>query len=218
MEKGRKVLEVNQESSHSLIFFSCYSFFLLDKAYVYPPPLIYTPADIINSSCLVREKRRYILGTSSFGDNCLIAYLLRDNNIEECNLEMYFSVDMEILGKITSHDLKPDGANVLVTEENKEEYIRFSEDTSMSYLLWCFFFIYILYILNHTLLQAAKVGGNKRRTSLSKSQCSFIRTCMAQFFNWQYVDLYSIMEYTLLSLFSEFAKPLFKFFFFFFAA
>lgn len=52
--------------------------------------------------------------------------LLRDNNIEECGLEMYFSVDMEILGKITSHDLKADGANVLVTEENKEEYIRSS--------------------------------------------------------------------------------------------
>lgn len=33
---------------------------------------------------------------------------------------------MEILGKITSHDLKPDGTNVLVTAENKEEYIRFS--------------------------------------------------------------------------------------------
>uniref|UniRef100_A0A8C6M942 E3 ubiquitin-protein ligase n=1 Tax=Nothobranchius furzeri TaxID=105023 RepID=A0A8C6M942_NOTFU len=48
---------------------------------------------------------------------------IRDNNIEECGLEMYFSVDMEILGKITSHDLKPDGANILVTEENKEEYI-----------------------------------------------------------------------------------------------
>uniref|UniRef100_A0AAY3ZZ89 E3 ubiquitin-protein ligase n=1 Tax=Denticeps clupeoides TaxID=299321 RepID=A0AAY3ZZ89_9TELE len=48
---------------------------------------------------------------------------IRDNNIEECGLEMYFSVDMEILGKITSHDLKPDGTNVLVTEENKEEYI-----------------------------------------------------------------------------------------------
>uniref|UniRef100_A0A665WP51 E3 ubiquitin-protein ligase n=1 Tax=Echeneis naucrates TaxID=173247 RepID=A0A665WP51_ECHNA len=48
---------------------------------------------------------------------------IRDNNIEECGLEMFFSVDMEILGKITSHDLKPDGANVLVTEENKEEYI-----------------------------------------------------------------------------------------------
>ncbi|XP_075994177.1 NEDD4-like E3 ubiquitin-protein ligase WWP1 isoform X2 [Genypterus blacodes] len=48
---------------------------------------------------------------------------IRDNNIEECDLEMYFSVDMEILGKITSHDLKPDGTNVRVTEENKEEYI-----------------------------------------------------------------------------------------------
>ncbi|XP_056100474.1 NEDD4-like E3 ubiquitin-protein ligase WWP1 [Rhinichthys klamathensis goyatoka] len=48
---------------------------------------------------------------------------IRDNNIEDCGLEMYFSVDMEILGKITSHDLKADGANVLVTEESKEEYI-----------------------------------------------------------------------------------------------
>uniref|UniRef100_A0A673N066 E3 ubiquitin-protein ligase n=1 Tax=Sinocyclocheilus rhinocerous TaxID=307959 RepID=A0A673N066_9TELE len=48
---------------------------------------------------------------------------IRDNNIEECGLEMYFSVDMEILGKITSHDLIEDGADVLVTEENKEEYI-----------------------------------------------------------------------------------------------
>jgi len=36
---------------------------------------------------------------------------------------MYFTVDMEILGKITSHDLKDDGADLLVTEENKEEYI-----------------------------------------------------------------------------------------------
>ncbi|XP_027004982.2 NEDD4-like E3 ubiquitin-protein ligase WWP1 isoform X1 [Tachysurus fulvidraco] len=48
---------------------------------------------------------------------------IRDNNIEECSLEMYFTVDMEILGKITSHNLKPDGDNILVTEENKEEYI-----------------------------------------------------------------------------------------------
>lgn len=47
----------------------------------------------------------------------------RDNNIEECGLEMYFSVDMEILGKVTSHDLKLGGANILVTEENKDEYI-----------------------------------------------------------------------------------------------
>ncbi|XP_066122550.1 NEDD4-like E3 ubiquitin-protein ligase WWP1 isoform X3 [Saccopteryx bilineata] len=48
---------------------------------------------------------------------------IRDNNIEECGLEMYFSVDMEILGKVTSHDLKLGGANILVTEDNKDEYI-----------------------------------------------------------------------------------------------
>lgn len=38
---------------------------------------------------------------------------------------MYFSVDKEILGEITTHELKPDGGNILVTEENKEEYIRY---------------------------------------------------------------------------------------------
>nr|XP_033789162.1 NEDD4-like E3 ubiquitin-protein ligase WWP1 isoform X2 [Geotrypetes seraphini] len=48
---------------------------------------------------------------------------IRDNNIEECGLEMYFAVDMEILGKVTSHELKLEGSNILVTEENKEEYI-----------------------------------------------------------------------------------------------
>ncbi|CAK6438671.1 unnamed protein product [Pipistrellus nathusii] len=48
---------------------------------------------------------------------------IRDNDIEECGLEMYFSVDMEILGKVTSHDLKLGGASILVTEDNKDEYI-----------------------------------------------------------------------------------------------
>lgn len=37
---------------------------------------------------------------------------------------MFFSVDKEILGEIKSHDLKPNGSNILVTEENKEDYIR----------------------------------------------------------------------------------------------
>lgn len=50
----------------------------------------------------------------------------RDNNIEECGLEMFFSVDKEILGEVTTHELKPDGGNILVTEENKEEYIRYN--------------------------------------------------------------------------------------------
>lgn len=47
----------------------------------------------------------------------------RENNIGECGLEMEFTVDMEILGKITSHDLKPNGSEIKVTEENKEEYL-----------------------------------------------------------------------------------------------
>lgn len=53
----------------------------------------------------------------------------RDNNIEECGLEMFFSVDKEILGEVTTHELKPDGGNIQVTEENKEEYIRSSNAT-----------------------------------------------------------------------------------------
>lgn len=49
---------------------------------------------------------------------------LRENNLEECGVELYFAQDMEILGKVSSHQLKDDGENELVTEENKEEYIR----------------------------------------------------------------------------------------------
>lgn len=53
-----------------------------------------------------------------------VVLLFRDNNIEECELEMFFSVDKEILGEITTHELKPAGGDIQVTEENKEEYIR----------------------------------------------------------------------------------------------
>lgn len=37
---------------------------------------------------------------------------------------MFFSVDKDILGEITTHDLKPGGGDMQVTEENKEEYIK----------------------------------------------------------------------------------------------
>lgn len=47
-----------------------------------------------------------------------------DNSIEECDLEMYFAADYEVLGQIKSHELKPDGSNIRVTDENKEEYIK----------------------------------------------------------------------------------------------
>jgi len=56
---------------------------------------------------------------------------LRDNNIEECDLELYFSVHMEILGKVTSRDLKLGGSYFLVTVENKDEYIGLMTE-------WCF--------------------------------------------------------------------------------
>jgi len=48
---------------------------------------------------------------------------VRDNNIEDCGLEMFFSVDFELLGEIKPHDLKPGGSDIQVTEDNKEEYL-----------------------------------------------------------------------------------------------
>ncbi|OCT84463.1 NEDD4-like E3 ubiquitin-protein ligase WWP2 isoform X2 [Xenopus laevis] len=48
---------------------------------------------------------------------------IKDNNLEECDLELYFVQDMEILGEVTSHKLKEGGENIRVTEENKEEFI-----------------------------------------------------------------------------------------------
>jgi len=54
--------------------------------------------------------------------NCVCCF--RDNDIEECGLELTFSADFEILGKITQHDLKENGSEVAVTNENKEEYIK----------------------------------------------------------------------------------------------
>ncbi|XP_043562637.1 NEDD4-like E3 ubiquitin-protein ligase WWP2 isoform X2 [Chiloscyllium plagiosum] len=53
---------------------------------------------------------------------------IKENNVEECGLELYFAQDMEILGKVTSHELKENGENIMVIEENKEEYIRLLTD------------------------------------------------------------------------------------------
>uniref|UniRef100_A0AAQ4S4N9 HECT-type E3 ubiquitin transferase n=1 Tax=Gasterosteus aculeatus aculeatus TaxID=481459 RepID=A0AAQ4S4N9_GASAC len=57
---------------------------------------------------------------------------IKDNNIEECGLELFFSVDKEILGEVSTHELKPDGGELQVTEENKEEYIRLVAEWRMS--------------------------------------------------------------------------------------
>ncbi|CAH1779730.1 unnamed protein product [Owenia fusiformis] len=48
---------------------------------------------------------------------------IKENDIEECGLELFFHADFEILGKLNQVELKPGGENIQVTEENKEEYI-----------------------------------------------------------------------------------------------
>ncbi|XP_076358019.1 NEDD4-like E3 ubiquitin-protein ligase WWP2 isoform X1 [Tachypleus tridentatus] len=49
---------------------------------------------------------------------------IKENNIDELEMEMYFSVNFEVLGEVMSHDLKPNGGEIKVTEENKDEYLR----------------------------------------------------------------------------------------------
>lgn len=56
----------------------------------------------------------------------MLVYVHRENDLEECGVELYFAQDMEILGKVTTHQLKNDGENELVTQDNKEEYIGYS--------------------------------------------------------------------------------------------
>ncbi|ESO12819.1 hypothetical protein HELRODRAFT_62284, partial [Helobdella robusta] len=48
---------------------------------------------------------------------------VRDNDIDECDIELYFVSDYEILGKIEEHELVPGGSKIKVTDANKKEYI-----------------------------------------------------------------------------------------------
>ena len=69
-----------------------------------------------------------VVTVSSICVTCLLLFLLlllllRDNNIEECGLELYFATDFETLGELKSHELTPGGSEKLVTEENKMEYL-----------------------------------------------------------------------------------------------
>lgn len=38
-------------------------------------------------------------------------------------LDLYFSVDEDLFGQMKHHELKPDGSNILLTNDNKQEYI-----------------------------------------------------------------------------------------------
>jgi len=48
---------------------------------------------------------------------------VKENDLEECGLELYFAHEFEVLGEIKIHELKPGGEDILVTPENKEEYV-----------------------------------------------------------------------------------------------
>lgn len=64
---------------------------------------------------------------------------VRDNSIDECGLELWFSVDFEVLGQIIHHELKDNGDKEKVTEENKEEYLSLMTEWRMTrfVLLMC---------------------------------------------------------------------------------
>jgi len=48
---------------------------------------------------------------------------IKDNEINGCELDLTFVTDMEVLGKLTEHELKEGGKDIEVTDENKHEYI-----------------------------------------------------------------------------------------------
>lgn len=88
---------------------------------------------LLHSMCSLISFKQYYFNCLSNG---IVSLACRDNNIEECGLEMFFSVDKEILGEVTTHELKPDGGNIQVTEENKEEYIRSSTTALTFRFIW----------------------------------------------------------------------------------
>ena len=63
-------------------------------------------------------------------------HLSRENNIDECNLDLCFASDFEILGKVVQHELKPGGINIPVDEANKEEYLKWVLKASL-WLVQC---------------------------------------------------------------------------------
>ncbi|CAO4359963.1 unnamed protein product [Caenorhabditis nigoni] len=48
---------------------------------------------------------------------------IKDNNIDECDMELYFVADYELLGELKTYELKEGGTDIAVTEANKLEYI-----------------------------------------------------------------------------------------------
>lgn len=47
---------------------------------------------------------------------------IKDNNIDECDMELYFVADYELLGELKTYELKEGGTEIAVTEENKVRF------------------------------------------------------------------------------------------------
>jgi len=64
---------------------------------------------------------------------------VKENDLEECDVELYFAHEFEVLGEVKVHELKPGGEEILVTAENKDEYVnlmvgwRFTRGVSEQY-------------------------------------------------------------------------------------
>ena len=56
---------------------------------------------------------------------------LQENDPED--LDLRFQVEEEAFGQITSRELKRDGAEIQVTNDNKKEYIEYVDDFSFLY-------------------------------------------------------------------------------------
>uniref|UniRef100_T1KCS5 HECT-type E3 ubiquitin transferase n=1 Tax=Tetranychus urticae TaxID=32264 RepID=T1KCS5_TETUR len=59
---------------------------------------------------------------------------IKENSLEdiEDGMELYFTVDYEILGQLKSTELKEGGSDIRVTDENKDEYLRLISDWRFS--------------------------------------------------------------------------------------
>jgi len=55
-----------------------------------------------------------------------------DNDITDGGLELYFFEDYEYFGSMRKMELKPNGAQIMVTEENKREYVQLLTELKMT--------------------------------------------------------------------------------------
>eukprot|EP00002_Diphylleia_rotans_P000579 TRINITY_DN102_c0_g1_i1.p1 TRINITY_DN102_c0_g1~~TRINITY_DN102_c0_g1_i1.p1 ORF type:complete len:1096 (+),score=215.02 TRINITY_DN102_c0_g1_i1:29-3289(+) len=57
---------------------------------------------------------------------------IMENNIDECGLEIPFSIDYDSFGELQQVELIPNGTNVMVTESNKGEYVHMAAEFKMT--------------------------------------------------------------------------------------